>query len=197
MSLLRFRPIYSLHSLPLVFFSDLARDLAYLLPRSSLLERACNASSLLCKALTTCRKVSESIGTGGDVRLFYFYFPIDLFCSIPAVAFLMTSGVNDDAGFDLGSRLASPRPAIRQSRKRALSSSSYSDSLDLGSMIRFSQFWLSQFTRLDHERFPFVLHPRLLRSPVSRYSNYNGIKLLSLYYIIISNSFSFLHISSL
>ena len=138
MSLLRFRPIYSLHSLPLVFFSDLARDLAYLLPRSSLLERACNASSLLCKALTTCRKVSESIGTGGDVRLFYFYFPIDLFCSIPAVAFLMTSGVNDDAGFDLGSRLASPRPAIRQSRKRALSSSPYSDSLDLGSMIRFS-----------------------------------------------------------
>jgi hypothetical protein len=42
------------------------------------------------------------------------------------------------AGFDLGSRLASPRPAIRQSRKRALSSSPYSDSLDLGSMIRFS-----------------------------------------------------------
>lgn len=41
-------------------------------------------------------------------------------------------------GFDLGSRLASPRPAIRQSRKRALSSSPYSDSLDLGSMIRFS-----------------------------------------------------------
>ena len=37
-----------------------------------------------------------------------------------------------------GSRLASPRPAIRQSRKRALSSSPYSDSLDLGSMIRFS-----------------------------------------------------------
>lgn len=40
--------------------------------------------------------------------------------------------------FDLGSRLASPRPAIRQSRKRALSSSPYPDSLDLGSMIRFS-----------------------------------------------------------
>ena len=63
---------------------------------------------------------------------------IHLFHSIPAAAFFMTSGFNDDAGFDLGSRLASPRPAIRQSRKRALSSSPYSDSLDLGSMIRFS-----------------------------------------------------------
>lgn len=39
----------------------------------------------------------------------------------------------------LGSRLNSPRPAsIRQSRKRALSSSPYSDSFDINSMIRFS-----------------------------------------------------------
>ncbi|XP_065567116.1 transcriptional activator cubitus interruptus-like isoform X2 [Artemia franciscana] len=45
-----------------------------------------------------------------------------------------------------GSRLASPRPAqIRQSRKRALSNSPYSDSLDLGSMIRFSPNSLVSF----------------------------------------------------
>ncbi|XP_022913354.1 transcriptional activator cubitus interruptus isoform X2 [Onthophagus taurus] len=38
-----------------------------------------------------------------------------------------------------GSRLNSPRPgSIRQSRKRALSSSPYSDSFDINSMIRFS-----------------------------------------------------------
>ncbi|XP_059486455.1 transcriptional activator cubitus interruptus isoform X3 [Neocloeon triangulifer] len=37
---------------------------------------------------------------------------------------------------DAGSRLTSPRP--RQSRKRALSSSPYSDSFDINSMIRFS-----------------------------------------------------------
>ncbi|KAE8745003.1 hypothetical protein FOCC_FOCC008415, partial [Frankliniella occidentalis] len=38
-----------------------------------------------------------------------------------------------------GSRLASPRPgSLRQSRKRALSSSPYSDSFDINSMIRFS-----------------------------------------------------------
>lgn len=38
-----------------------------------------------------------------------------------------------------GSRLASPRPgSARQSRKRALSASPYSDSLDINSMIRFS-----------------------------------------------------------
>lgn len=41
--------------------------------------------------------------------------------------------------FCLGSRLNSPRPgSIRQSRKRALSSSPYSDSFDINSMIRFS-----------------------------------------------------------
>ncbi|KAA0191543.1 hypothetical protein HAZT_HAZT004597 [Hyalella azteca] len=34
--------------------------------------------------------------------------------------------------------MASPRPSLRQSRKRALSSSPYSDSFDLNSMIRFS-----------------------------------------------------------
>ncbi|KAI4471002.1 transcriptional activator [Holotrichia oblita] len=39
----------------------------------------------------------------------------------------------------LGSRLNSPRPgSLRQSRKRALSSSPYSDSFDINSMIRFS-----------------------------------------------------------
>lgn len=38
-----------------------------------------------------------------------------------------------------GSRLNSPRPgSIRASRKRALSSSPYSDSFDINSMIRFS-----------------------------------------------------------
>lgn len=39
-----------------------------------------------------------------------------------------------------GSRLNSPRPggSLRQSRKRALSSSPYSDSFDINSMIRFS-----------------------------------------------------------
>ncbi|ROT85075.1 Transcriptional activator ci [Penaeus vannamei] len=37
-----------------------------------------------------------------------------------------------------GSRLTSPRPSLRQSRKRALSSSPYSDSFDINSMIRFS-----------------------------------------------------------
>ncbi|XP_069175168.1 LOW QUALITY PROTEIN: transcriptional activator cubitus interruptus [Procambarus clarkii] len=37
-----------------------------------------------------------------------------------------------------GSRLPSPRPSLRQSRKRALSSSPYSDSFDINSMIRFS-----------------------------------------------------------
>nr|CAD7258275.1 unnamed protein product [Timema shepardi] len=38
-----------------------------------------------------------------------------------------------------GSRLTSPRPgSLRQSRKRALSSSPYSDSLEINSMIRFS-----------------------------------------------------------
>ncbi|XP_063216959.1 transcriptional activator cubitus interruptus-like [Bacillus rossius redtenbacheri] len=38
-----------------------------------------------------------------------------------------------------GSRLTSPRPgSLRQSRKRALSSSPYSDSFDISSMIRFS-----------------------------------------------------------
>ncbi|KAF2369137.1 Zinc finger C2H2-type [Trinorchestia longiramus] len=44
-----------------------------------------------------------------------------------------------DLSFSIdGSRLASPRPSLRQSRKRALSSSPYSDSFDLNSMIRFS-----------------------------------------------------------
>ncbi|XP_021919808.1 transcriptional activator cubitus interruptus isoform X3 [Zootermopsis nevadensis] len=40
---------------------------------------------------------------------------------------------------DASSRLTSPRPSsLRQSRKRALSSSPYSDSFDINSMIRFS-----------------------------------------------------------
>lgn len=41
--------------------------------------------------------------------------------------------------FSASSRLTSPRPSsLRQSRKRALSSSPYSDSFDINSMIRFS-----------------------------------------------------------
>ncbi|RZF46674.1 hypothetical protein LSTR_LSTR002537 [Laodelphax striatellus] len=48
---------------------------------------------------------------------------------------------NSEFAFSLnGSRLASPRPnsVLRQSRKRPISSSPYSDSLDINSMIRFS-----------------------------------------------------------
>ena len=128
--------LFFLFPSPLVFFfRPVPIDLAYLAP-PLYLERACNASSLLCKALTTCR---ESVGIRGNVRLFYVYFPIDLFIYSIRIQQRHFSwpGVNDDAGFDLGSRLASPRPAIRQSRKRALYSSPYSDSLDLDSMIRF------------------------------------------------------------
>ncbi|XP_075231625.1 transcriptional activator cubitus interruptus isoform X2 [Lycorma delicatula] len=56
-----------------------------------------------------------------------------------------TTLTNSDFPFSVdGSRLASPRPnSVRQSRKRALSSSPYSDSLDLNSMIRFSPNSLS------------------------------------------------------
>lgn len=47
--------------------------------------------------------------------------------------------MNDDILSWTGSRLASPRPgSLRQSRKRALSASPYSDSFDINSMIRFS-----------------------------------------------------------
>ncbi|KAK4873021.1 hypothetical protein RN001_015050 [Aquatica leii] len=47
---------------------------------------------------------------------------------------------SSDFPFSLdGSRISSPRPnSLRQSRKRALSSSPYSDSFDINSMIRFS-----------------------------------------------------------
>lgn len=59
---------------------------------------------------------------------------------------------NNSAGADIsfsvdvqGSRLANSRQAIRHGRKRALSSSPYSDSFDINSMIRFSPNSLVSF----------------------------------------------------
>lgn len=57
-----------------------------------------------------------------------------------------TSTAGSDMCFSVdGSRLSSPRPGIRHGRKRALSSSPYSDSFDINSMIRFSPNSLVSF----------------------------------------------------
>ncbi|XP_076305155.1 uncharacterized protein LOC143222470 isoform X1 [Tachypleus tridentatus] len=57
-----------------------------------------------------------------------------------------SSAASADLGFSVdGSRLTSPRPGFRHGRKRALSSSPYSDSFDISSMIRFSPNSLMSF----------------------------------------------------
>ncbi|KAL0271344.1 UNVERIFIED_CONTAM: hypothetical protein PYX00_008461 [Menopon gallinae] len=63
-------------------------------------------------------------------------FPSEYLPSIPPPSTVASS----ELPYSIDSRLPSPRPstALRQSRKRALSSSPYSDSFDINSMIRFS-----------------------------------------------------------
>lgn len=62
-------------------------------------------------------------------------FPTEYLSSLPPPSTVASS----ELPFSIDSRLPSPRPsaALRQSRKRALSSSPYSDSFDINS-IRFS-----------------------------------------------------------
>lgn len=63
-------------------------------------------------------------------------FPSEYLTSIPPPSTVAST----ELPYSIDSRLPSPCPssAIRQSRKRALSSSPYSDSFDINSMIRFS-----------------------------------------------------------
>jgi len=67
----------------------------------------------------------------------------DYLASLPPPSTIASS----ELPFPLDSRLPSPRPstAMRQSRKRALSASPYSDSFDINSMIRFSPNSLATF----------------------------------------------------
>lgn len=63
-------------------------------------------------------------------------FPSEYLTSLPPPS----TAASTELPYSIDSRLPSPCPssAIRQSRKRALSSSPYSDSFDINSMIRFS-----------------------------------------------------------